>query len=348
MDKGGAPAGKAGKARASFREAFRGYNKDDVNAYLEETNLRFASVEEDYRRTIKNQKQTIEGLEFRLESFDQINEELAKLKQQLAEKDRQIEENAKKFAEYERQMTEMRERIGKLTSECGELGDKLSAAVAENSILIDENADLAKENQALRALLDEREKTAREQAEQIAALQTETQALSGDAEHEKRLYEEMSRKLGDVMIVAKESADKLIENAKAEAGRIKAEATAEADRMREETAAGVQAMREGAQSKLEAAFENANKKLFSMGEDYIRGYAEYLRGVQGEFDAIISALRAKSGEIKGKVDNMRAVISEELEREFNRINRDMHADTDPVTRPKNEIIYGTDISDEKV
>jgi DivIVA domain-containing protein len=344
VDKGGA---QAGKARVSFREAFRGYNKDDVNAYLEETNLRFATVEEDYRRTIKNQKQTIEGLEFRLETFDQINGELANLKRQLADKDEQIEESAKKLAEYERQIADLREQLGKLTSECGELGDKLSAAVAENSILIDENADLTKETQALRARLDECEKSAREQAEQLAVLQDENQA-SGDAEHEKRLYDEMSRKLGDVMIIAKESADKLIENAKAEAGRIKAEAMAEADRVREEAAAEVKAMREGARSKLETAFENANKKLFSMSEDYIRGYAEYLRGVQGEFDAMISALRAKSGEIKGKVDNMRAVISEELEREFDRINRDMHADTDTVTRPENEIIYGTDISDEEV
>ena len=340
---------KVGRAKVSFREAFKGYNKDDVNAYLEETNLRFASVEEDYRRTIKNQKQTIEGLEFRLETFDQINEELKQLKEQLAEKDRQIEESTKKLAEYERQMTELRERIGKLSSECGGLGDKLSASIAENSILIDENADLTKENQALRARLDECEKKSREQAEQLAAIQAKDQASgAGDEEHEKRLHDEISRKLGDVIIVAKESADKLKEDAKAEAERIKSEAEAEAERVRAEAAEEAQAMREDARRKLETAFENANKKLFSMSEDYIRGYAEYLRGVQGEFDAMINALHDKSGEIKAKVDNMRVVISEELEREFDRINRDMQAETGAAMQSENRLYYGSDISDEKV
>ena len=35
-----------------FRESFRGYNKDDVNAYIEQVNVRFSRRESDLRAQI--------------------------------------------------------------------------------------------------------------------------------------------------------------------------------------------------------------------------------------------------------------------------------------------------------
>ena len=77
---------------------------------------------------------------------------------------------------------------------------------------------------------------------------------------------------------------------------------------------------------------SANSKLFSMSEEYIKNYTEYLRRVKNEFDQLIDGLKVKSGEIKSKVDDIRVIVSNELELEFSRIIKDLNSEnTENVT-----------------
>lgn len=343
MENTGIEIEKAGKANVSFREALRGYNKKDVNAYLEEMNLRFASAEENYKRTIANQRQTIEALEFKVETYDLLNAELENVKKTLAEKEKLLEENAKKIAQYERQIGVQNQQIAKYEEEKLNLERKLSQ-------VIDEKANLAEANQILRDRLEEGEKIVSQQAAQLEMLSAENERLreSAKAASERQVGEDLPRKVGEVLIIAKEEADKMKEKASAEAEQIKAEAQEEAKRIIEQTKEEILVMREEARAKLEDALEQANKKLVAMSEEYVKGYTEYLRSVQGEFDEIIDKMREKSREINGRVESLRDIISEELKREYSRIDSEMDDDTGTATIPESEFAFGADIEDEKI
>ena len=142
----------------TFREA-EGSIKD-VNAYLENINLRFGAAEENYRQTIANQKQTIEALELKLKSYDFLSAELEKIKKQADEK----------IAEYERLVGEQAKQIARLKEESAALEKMLTDAEAENE-------NLSGTNQVLRDRLNDSEKAVREQTAQLDMLRAENERL---------------------------------------------------------------------------------------------------------------------------------------------------------------------------
>lgn len=334
---------KSVRANVTFKEAFKGYNKDDVNSYLAEINLKFSTLEENYRRTIATQKLTIEELEFKLQTYDISEAELNRVKQTLAEKEELYKESVKKIAELEEMADEQSDRLAKLREECAELEKKLSAAIAEN-------AGLSAANQMLRDRIDESEKLVREQAAQIDAMRAKNERLAEESSKSgsEQINEELSRKVGEVLIMAKESADKILDTAKAEADQIKSQAEIEAQKVREQAEEEIKIMRQQARFRLEESLEQANKKLTAMSEEYISGYTEYLRLVSGEFDEMIEKMRSKSREIKDKVESLRDVIGEELSCEYSRIADEMNRETGEIGGPDIDTDYGADTSDEKI
>lgn len=327
-------ANKLHTAKTAFRDAIKGYNKEDVNSYLEDMNLRFSSTEEDYKRIIYSQKQTIEGMEFKIENYDQLCKELAQLKEKMADRDNRVDTSKQKFDDYERLMKELNSRINKLTDESEKLSSKLATASAENSILIDENADLTKENRELTLKSEELEKCIEEFKEETQRLKTviKTEPVqkksSEPDEEQKRIYDDMSRRLGNLMIIANDNAEKLVGEAKIQAEQIILQAKTEAEKIKSDAVNERETLRENAKIKLDNALSSANEKLFSMSGDYIKNYTEYLGGVQNEFQKLIEGLRVKSSEIKAKVDNIQSMVNVELELEFERLNRDMNTDLD--------------------
>jgi len=323
----------------TFRESLRGYNKNDVNAYLEEINLKFASAEENYKRTIAAQKQTIESLENKLESYDLIRAELDAARRSLAEKDRQLAEQSKKIADYESLLEKQSEAIGKLKEDKAALEIKLADAAKSSDAL-------AEECKTLRERLEKKEMAISEQAERIGFLEDEIERLrqaEGDDVNDEELY----KKVGEVLVVAKLDADRMRESGKADAEKIRAQAEIEAKELIEKAKEEIRAMRKEARAKLEEALTRANRKLVEMGEEYIKGYAEYLRAVQGDFDGILEKVREHSQNVKERIESLRDIISQELEKEYGRISEEMNAET--VLEPTDsEIIGGESQANEKV
>ena len=231
-------AGKKINAMTAFRDTFKGYNKEDVNAYLEDMNIRFASVEDDYKKIIYSQKQTIEGMQFKIDEHDHLYAELAQLKEKLTEKDNRLEANKNKFEEYEKLLTVLNSKTQQYAADFESLTDKLSTANAENSILIDENADLNKEKQTFKNKLAEQETRIgrlnavleglklRSEKERVEAIKRPEQQ---ELEEKARLYDSMSTKLGNLVIIANNNSDRLVADASTKAASIIAEAKQEAD-----------------------------------------------------------------------------------------------------------------------
>lgn len=69
----------------SFREAFRGYNKSDVNEYIEKSNQRFSQAETKYKEEIERLKKELssKNSDRETERISLLNDEVAKLTDEL-------------------------------------------------------------------------------------------------------------------------------------------------------------------------------------------------------------------------------------------------------------------------
>ncbi len=274
--------------KTAFRDSFKGYNKDDVNAYLQDTSLRFSTGEEEYKKKIASLKQTIEELEAKSEDYDHLCGELARINDKLAASDRHLDDNKQKFDEYEKIITSLNNKTEQLTAERDELRGKLNEA---NDVI--------------------------------------TQ-MRNDSDKKARLYDDLSCRLGNLMIIADENASKHVADANEQAGQILTQAKSEAAKIRDEAIAERETLRELGKKKLESALEVVNKRLLLMSEEYIHSYTEYFQNVQTEFDTLLDGLRVKTDEIKSKTSNIRTVMYGELEQELDKITLD--------TEPEEEII----------
>ncbi|MBR6681897.1 MAG: DivIVA domain-containing protein [Clostridia bacterium] len=113
-----------GDRKIRFRKAIGGYNKEDVNAFIEEISARYNSSENESQRKIKELQNQVNELQVSLDSIkDETDVELNALRVT-------NESNANTIAE---------------------LQAKLEAAVNENEALINENGALKIENAGLKA-----------------------------------------------------------------------------------------------------------------------------------------------------------------------------------------------------
>ena len=146
-----------------FRESFRGYNKDDVNSYIEQMNIKFSRREAELLELLKNIPQP---------------------------------ETAPESTEN-----------GSLSSENESLRETVSRLEAELRSAKEDNDKLASELDSLKA-------------------------EAGDAESD----EVTSERLGNILLIANENAEKIVREAKAEASRIISEANLKASSIEYEVA----------------------------------------------------------------------------------------------------------------
>ena len=122
------------KAMLRFRESFRGYNKDDVNAYIEQVNMRFSRKESELRAQIAEMQQ------------NNFTSSSAASTDNRAEYDRMNQKLQETIAENERLTAEI-ENLKKLSSadsekdEKSKLYDSMSSQVGNILIIANSNAE---------------------------------------------------------------------------------------------------------------------------------------------------------------------------------------------------------------
>lgn len=122
------------KAMLRFRESFRGYNKDDVNAYIEQINMKFSRRESDLRAQLSEMQTKIpssdDGETAALSAeLDLLNGKLASAN----EENRRLTEELAKLRESAVSDTENEEK--------SKLYDSMSAQVGNILIVANSNAD---------------------------------------------------------------------------------------------------------------------------------------------------------------------------------------------------------------
>jgi len=253
------------KNMITFRESFRGYNKDDVNRHLEKLYLRLAQIESEYERAVFHLNEQIKALSQSADSSFDNQKEISRLRAELEAKT--VESKG-----YQSEILLLKNKL----CESEEL-------VSELKVEIEGKKDTEKNNQS--------------------------DNLKDMAKREE-LYQKMSYQLGDVLIAANESADKIVEDAKAEAVRIRADALKDADEIKRSVV-----------SKADEMTEILNKRIKNMSEIYMSEYSKILAEMQQQFAEINQGLKCKSSEFSTQIASVRAEVGKHLVDDFNNLDK---------------------------
>ncbi len=188
-----------------FRKSMSGYNKDDVNEYIEAASIRAKKREEEYESHIHSLEEKLEALEERVkvaESRD-FSEEEEKYKNEIA--------SIKSYYEItlEEQKAMSQKSVEELAEKISE-GNKLIQAQNEYIERLKDGASkLQSELEASREMLDGYEK----RSENASAVSEKASK-----------YDSISAQIGDLMLNAGNTAEHIINEAKSKAAQIVANA----------------------------------------------------------------------------------------------------------------------------
>lgn len=266
----------------SFRGTLNGYNKEDVNAYIEEMNLKFNDTETEYKKVLLTQKKQIDELNLSLfEAKASINELTA-----VCEKSKSIQ------AELEKANSERSDQL-KMNNECnaviGALNDRLGQLSMEYDILNEDFKKISLERDALfdkvTQIAGERDEVNRElrNAAENQAVKTEvneTKAITKTADppdsEKARIYDKISRQVGSMLIDAREIADSMIDDANIQAKKIITSAENQAGEIYSE-----------ADIKLNQTLKNIKITLKRMSSDCMSEYIEHINNSRSALDKLL-------------------------------------------------------------
>ncbi|MBQ6702766.1 MAG: hypothetical protein IJN17_07425 [Clostridia bacterium] len=234
--------------KIKFRGALRGYNKEDVNGYIEALNSKFYEAELEYKNKIADCEKKINTLED--DTIFKLEKEVAELRQKTEESERRNTELnvILKALKTENEELKIAVENSKTADEVTDLTDKLNKAVAENE-------DLAKEVTELKAKLGELESKG---------------AMAAEAYEKSSRYDKISEQIGSMIVNANVRAEGIVSTAKQ---RAKAVSNGMIDNTREKL--------------LEMSNKYTNMIISDSEElsDMLRAMAECVEGFRAEMTA---------------------------------------------------------------
>jgi len=251
----------------SFKGAFRGYNKKDVNRYIESIHHRFTSEENKY-------KEKISQLSEAGNQKEELTSRISSLEEQLSIKDAEIEQLKHQLEEAEDAKNTLKEENDKLNSD---MENHLSAIESLKG-------DLYKANETIDATKGDGQNTLTEKAE---------------------LYDEMSSRLGNMLIMADKNAEKIINDAENEAGKIRNDALIEAERIHKDVS-----------YKSSALFGEISSKLRVMSENYADDYVAIFDEINTGLDNLSRTMKQKIDSVYSNLSNIKADIGDQIEKDF--------------------------------
>lgn len=249
-----------------FRNAMGGYNKEDVNAFIQETDL----ANREKQDALQNELDILTTEQGTwLSEKEQLQAEMAKLKAAVEEQQQQLETQTETIRCLQQQVEEkettlaanmaanmaekakLAEQVEQQAKTIPEIQGKL--AMAEAACAEAEKALAATKAEAETVLTAEKERAAKE-IDRIKAAYLEEEDGAG---YKIRMYDRISGQIGDILLGANRDADDILRSAKEEAERLRTET---ADTLAQERSA-VQAELEQLQADTKAEAVCVRKKL---------------------------------------------------------------------------------------
>ncbi len=302
-----------------FKTQLNGYNKQNVNQYILEMNSRFAEAENSYRAEAEKLKldaqkaeneaaasvaeagARITALESELEA---ATVKLKDAESATIEQSEKIDELSNSVKTAEADAASARARVAELEAELSgvsgkvadfdpleadELREQLKAVSAQNDTLRRENAAMTQQLDELTRKLFEAES-----------------ALSADEAAKKaELYDQMTSKLGSIMLNANTSAELLIGDAEKKAAAIIAEAERKAGELA--VSAGVNALN---------AKEYINDEIRSSVHGCLDELMTEIDSLQYQLVSVLGNLGSRKTDIDSRLDYYKHSLTEAIEKKL--------------------------------
>ncbi len=246
-----------GNENKYFRSAMRGFNKEDVNAYVIELNREFSDKESELLDQINNLRRALEESE---KEKNKIVEDMEELRNAVAENG--------VLAESLTKITEERDKLLVLIEEQNNnvelLQNKIDHLTEELKTQLDTNALSEKTITELKGKLNSAET-------QLSTLINENDTITStdsDAEIISK-YEHISSQIGDILISANKNADEIVKNAYTEAKKTRAESIKAAEHERLRIEAAVAAIIFAINNDLENGVDGCIREFKNYSEDIL-------------------------------------------------------------------------------
>lgn len=205
------------KPAVAFRGTLNGYNKADVNKYIEEIHIKFSNIESDYNKTIHSQKEQIDNLNLELTGVKAQRDELYSLRDDNKRLQTQIENAENGLNNSERKHNECNALIGALNDKIDQISTQYEILKVESAKITTERDDLASALQ----MVEQRDEISRESETKQGDALVKIDSQSATTDNEKaRIYDKISRQVGSMLIDAREIADSIINDANVQAEKI--------------------------------------------------------------------------------------------------------------------------------
>ena len=257
-----------------FRSALSGYNREDVNRYILDLNRRMEEQQDSIRRT-----------------SEETEARIADLRKKHDEAVSQTAEAQKAVSEAENVIAALREELDHLRHEAENLRNAVStetsrAAAAEDS--------LAQAQKTISAL--EQELSSRPAGE--------------DSTEKSQKYDQISSQIGDILINANQSADKILTSAHIQASRIVTETEEEANYIRTRLSDTADEMLTAISAQLHLSTENCVTELMTA-----------VREMRDSADSLVRDLEARSRELNARIEYYQSNVSENIETSLSEMDK---------------------------
>ena len=205
-----------------------------------------------------------------------------------------IEQMNLRFSENEKQYKE----------EIAAWKEKAESASSSDAASLHAALDLAqKDAEEARRLLSEKEEQIALLTKELEEARAEAVKESGSAASaEMPSYEQMSSRLGNVLLIADKQAETIVSDAKKEAASLIEAAKKEADDMRKET-----------RVRVDDLYSAINLKMRSVADEYLSGYLALFQDITGSLDKLSGSMKDRSDLLHKEIDAAKDEIGAHLE-----------------------------------
>lgn len=276
----------AEKPAVSFRGSLNGYNKEDVNKYIEEINIKFSETESEYKKIIVSQKKQLDELNMIIAETKVKNDEASALREKYNSLQNEFEKNENEYKYAQ-------EKNRECSAIIGALNDKLDILSAEYEKLKDNYEKITAERDALyvkaESDVNETETTVIEAAETKPEI-----GKPNPSDNEKaRMYDKISRQVGSMLIDARDIAETIINDANIQAEKIIASAEIRANDICKD-----------ADIKLNHTLNYIKKTLRRMSSDCMSEYIEHINNSRSALDKILGDTTSEADLVYSRFDNI--------------------------------------------
>jgi cell division septum initiation protein DivIVA len=314
------------KSAVSFRGALNGYNKEDVNNYIEEMNIKFSETETDYKKTILLNKKQIDEINMRLnEAKEKLNELISmreknnSLQKALDAAESDLNSIQKKYNESDAVIGALNDKLDQLTSENGALSDRFNKLTAERDTMTEKVIQIACERDEINSELQSA--LAHNAAEAPAVLnepELKTYETVSSSENEKaRMYDKISRQVGSMLIDAREIADNIVNEANTRAEKIVISAENKAKDICSD-----------ADMKLNRTIIYIKQTLKRMTSDCMSEYIGHINNSRAALDKLLGETSADADTVYSRFDKIINKAINDLNNGIDEISCDFNSDSD--------------------